>query len=154
LYYKVCYWLVTGGRWFSPGIPVSSTNKTHHHDINNWNIVENGFKHHNTLASPQRWKRRKTPLSTIFQNKLYSTMFYLVPSPLTGFELTTLVVICIGSCKSNYLPPKMKATKNPTFNNISVISWLSSYGIPTNLSYVTDRITAWVEIEYTILIII
>ena len=29
---KVCQWLVTG-RWFSPGPPVSSTNKTDHHDI-------------------------------------------------------------------------------------------------------------------------
>ena len=29
---KVCHWLATG-RWFSPGTPVSSTNKTDRHDI-------------------------------------------------------------------------------------------------------------------------
>jgi len=29
---KACQWLVTG-RWFSPGPPVSSTNKTDRHDI-------------------------------------------------------------------------------------------------------------------------
>jgi hypothetical protein len=29
---KVCQWLATG-RWFSPGTPVSSTNKADHHDI-------------------------------------------------------------------------------------------------------------------------
>ena len=29
---KVCQWLATG-RWFSPGPPVSSTNKTDRHDI-------------------------------------------------------------------------------------------------------------------------
>ena len=29
---KVCQWLATG-RWFSPGVPVSSTNKTDCHDI-------------------------------------------------------------------------------------------------------------------------
>ena len=29
---KVCQWLATG-QWFSLGIPVSSTNKTDHHDI-------------------------------------------------------------------------------------------------------------------------
>jgi len=29
---KVCQWLTTG-RWFSPGTPVSSTNKTDRHDI-------------------------------------------------------------------------------------------------------------------------
>jgi hypothetical protein len=29
---KVCQWLATG-RWFSPGTPVSSTNKTDHHNV-------------------------------------------------------------------------------------------------------------------------
>jgi hypothetical protein len=29
---KVCQWL-EAGRWFSPGTPVSSTNKTDRHDI-------------------------------------------------------------------------------------------------------------------------
>ena len=29
---KVCWWLATG-RWFSPGTPVASTNKTDYHDI-------------------------------------------------------------------------------------------------------------------------
>jgi hypothetical protein len=29
---KVCQWLAAG-RWFSPGTPVSSTNKTDSHDI-------------------------------------------------------------------------------------------------------------------------
>ena len=31
-YDKVCQWLATDW-WFSPGTPVSSTNKTDHHDI-------------------------------------------------------------------------------------------------------------------------
>ena len=31
-HYKVCQWL-EAGRWFSPGTPVTSTNKTDHHDI-------------------------------------------------------------------------------------------------------------------------
>jgi hypothetical protein len=29
---KICQWLATG-QWFSPGPPVSSTNKTDRHDI-------------------------------------------------------------------------------------------------------------------------
>ena len=29
---KVCQWFVAG-QWFFPGAPVSSTNKTDHHDI-------------------------------------------------------------------------------------------------------------------------
>ena len=32
LYDKVCHWLATG-RWFSPGTPVTSTNRTDGHDI-------------------------------------------------------------------------------------------------------------------------
>ena len=32
LCYKVCQWLVVGW-WFSPGTPVSSTNKTDRHDV-------------------------------------------------------------------------------------------------------------------------
>ena len=32
LCYKVCQWL-SAGRWFSPVNPMSSTNKTDHHDI-------------------------------------------------------------------------------------------------------------------------
>jgi len=46
---KVCQSLVTG-RWFSPGPPVSSTNKTDRHYI--WNIVESGVKHHQTNKKP------------------------------------------------------------------------------------------------------
>jgi len=42
---NVCQWLAAG-RWFSPGTPVSSNNKTDRHDIN-WNIVESGVKQHN-----------------------------------------------------------------------------------------------------------
>ena len=40
-----CQWLVTG-RWYSPGTLVSSTVKTDA-TIYNWNIFENGVKHHN-----------------------------------------------------------------------------------------------------------
>ena len=48
---KVCQWLFAG-RWFSPGILVSSDNKTDCHDIsNNWNIVQSGVLHQNTVRS-------------------------------------------------------------------------------------------------------
>jgi hypothetical protein len=43
LCHKVCQWPATG-RCFSQGTPVSSTNKTEHHDYN-WNTVESGVKH-------------------------------------------------------------------------------------------------------------
>jgi hypothetical protein len=39
---KVCQWFAAG-QWFSPGTPVSSTNKTYCHDIIE-NIVESGMK--------------------------------------------------------------------------------------------------------------
>ena len=44
---KVCQWLATG-QWSSLGTPVSSTNKTDHHDMN---IGENGVYHHNPNPS-------------------------------------------------------------------------------------------------------
>ena len=54
LWYKDCQWLAVG-RWFSPGTPVSSTNKTDGHDI-----IE-------TLL--------KVALSTINQRNKTTTMF-------------------------------------------------------------------------------
>jgi len=40
------------GRRFSPGTPVSSTNKTDcHNTLYNLNIVESGIKHHNPTPS-------------------------------------------------------------------------------------------------------
>jgi hypothetical protein len=51
---KVCQWLVAG-RWFSPGTPVSSTNKKWPPQYNS-NIVESGVKHHN----PNPWISKRT----------------------------------------------------------------------------------------------
>jgi hypothetical protein len=45
---KVCQWL-GAGRWFSPGIPVSSTNKTDRHDITEILLK---IKHHNPNHNP------------------------------------------------------------------------------------------------------
>ena len=39
--------LLAAGRWFSPGTPVSSTNKTDRHDVTE-NIVESGVNHQKT----------------------------------------------------------------------------------------------------------
>ena len=44
---KVCQWLVTG-RWYSPGTPVSSTNKTEHHDIAEI-LLKGALKHHKPI---------------------------------------------------------------------------------------------------------
>jgi hypothetical protein len=53
-YGKVCliqhYVIKFVNDWFSPGTPVSSTNKTDHYDIN-WNIVESRVKHHNPTTT-------------------------------------------------------------------------------------------------------
>ena len=51
--WKVCQ-LLAICHWFSPGTPISSTNKTYIHDIcsDNWNIVESGVKHHSPNPKP------------------------------------------------------------------------------------------------------
>ena len=46
LYDKVWQWLMAG-RWFSPGTPVSSTNKTDRHGITEILLKQSGVKHHN-----------------------------------------------------------------------------------------------------------
>ena len=48
----VCQWFATGLS-FSPGTPISSTNKTDRH-IFNWNIVESGIKLHNNNLNPTK----------------------------------------------------------------------------------------------------
>ena len=61
---KVCQWLVTG-RWFSPGPPVSSTNKTDRHDITEillkvtLSTIKQTNKHTNT-----RYQFRRNSFST------------------------------------------------------------------------------------------
>jgi len=43
--YDGCHYVIVTGRWFSPGLPVSSTNKTDNHDITEI-LFESGGKHH------------------------------------------------------------------------------------------------------------
>ena len=52
---NVCQWLATG-RWFSPGPPVSSTNKTDRHDITeiSLKVALNTIKQTNWYASPSK----------------------------------------------------------------------------------------------------
>ena len=69
---KVCQWLATG-RWFSPCIPVSSTNKTNCHHIN-WNTVESGVKHHKTLT-PEIWSDKGGGLWSGWPYKKGTTVF-------------------------------------------------------------------------------
>jgi hypothetical protein len=69
---KVCQWLATG-QWFSPGTPISSTNKIDRHDKTE--IFESGVKHHN----PNSGKQIQHPNPTLNQkcktglilNKIY-----------------------------------------------------------------------------------
>ena len=68
---QVSQWLATG-RWFFPGPPVSSTNKSHHHDIYNWNIVESGAKHHQANKTNMIYPEKTVSLFSVF-----CSMFYL-----------------------------------------------------------------------------
>jgi hypothetical protein len=53
---KVCQWLATG-RWFSPGTPVSSTNKTDRHDMAKvlLTVASNTTSHHKTESILKYW---------------------------------------------------------------------------------------------------
>ena len=50
---QVCLWLAAKNVWFSPGTPVSSTNKTDCHDITEI-LLKIGVKHHNPNPTLQR----------------------------------------------------------------------------------------------------
>jgi hypothetical protein len=70
---SVCLWLATG-RWFSPGTPVSSTNKTDHPDIaeillkvafntiNQTNPVQYGNKWHSSSKVFERFPEHETTI--------------------------------------------------------------------------------------------
>jgi hypothetical protein len=49
------------GWWFSPGSPVSSTNKTDYHDITEilLKVALNTIKPNNQTTKPNKWKGKK-----------------------------------------------------------------------------------------------
>jgi hypothetical protein len=69
LYDQDCQWLLTG-RWFSPG----PSNKTDRHD--NWNIVESGVKHHQTINIQVVWVGGPPP-HTLFWPKSRNRFFLI-----------------------------------------------------------------------------
>jgi hypothetical protein len=77
---KVCQWLATGG-WFSPGPPVSSTNKTNHHDIAEilLKVVLNTIKKPNIFSVLTMLNRKShyfcdKYISSIFETSLLSVL--------------------------------------------------------------------------------
>jgi hypothetical protein len=96
---KVCHWLA-GGRWFSPGPPLSSTNKTDRQDITEillkvaLNTITLTLSHTHTVRKPK--SRCFTSLCTWLYCPTYSP---LTPSVLIIF----LFVIFFHSWLSTYL---------------------------------------------------
>jgi hypothetical protein len=83
---KVWLWL-KAGRWSSLGTPVSSTNKTDHHNITITEIVESGVKHHNP----------KPDFEVHIQNptiKLALKVVFLI-SPYTVYVALS---VCLSTC--------------------------------------------------------
>ena len=73
---KVCQCFATG-RWFSPGPPISSTNKTDRQDITEILIVESGAKHN--LSNKQTNKQTNKPLHQSLKYYSFDTRYtYLV----------------------------------------------------------------------------
>ena len=68
---KKCQWFATG-QWFSPSSPVSSTNKTHHHDITeillkvDLNIKQTNKINSNFINLKMRWVSTRSGTSSLF----------------------------------------------------------------------------------------
>jgi hypothetical protein len=81
----VCQWPATGW-WFSPGTPVSSTNKTDRHDIIENQIqtciVERGIKHHNPPHI--NWQTNKS-----YEEKQYNETYNVYTSKVLSIVLMT-----------------------------------------------------------------
>ena len=80
----VCRWLAAG-RWFSPGTPISFTNKTDPH-----NIIESGVKRHNT--NPLIWIARE---NTLYWTNIMTCKFH---KPITRIKLHVLLLITMTNC--------------------------------------------------------
>jgi hypothetical protein len=81
--------LLAHGRWFSPGTPASSTNKTGHHDIaeillkvalntNNQSINQSINQQYFTYIGQVSFIRGKNHHLSTVTDKLYHIMFYRV----------------------------------------------------------------------------
>jgi len=77
---NVCHWLA-GCRWFSPGTPIFSTNKTYPHYI--CNIVESGVLHHNANAL------------LFVSTFIYTCLFLVLPQSTNIVWWNWLMPICI-----------------------------------------------------------
>jgi hypothetical protein len=115
---KVCQWLTTG-RWFSPDPPVSSTNKTDHHDITEillkaaLNIIIDKFQGRVQLSIfHMRWRKRLL-IDNHYLNSILKRLYFTLEQ----------LSINISWILSIYLVCLMMF--NAAFNNISVISWWS-----------------------------
>ena len=90
---KLCQWLPTG-RWFSPGAPVSSTNKTDRHDITEilLKVALITIKQANKQTNKQTNKHILQFNSGLTNNILLQSSDFLVFYHF-GFEITTLIRI-------------------------------------------------------------
>ena len=75
---KVCQWLATG-RWFSPGLPVFSTNKTDRHDITEilLKVTLNTIKQTNKQGNKQTTNYVGI-LDQLLTNKYYDVLLFIL----------------------------------------------------------------------------
>ena len=107
---KVCQWLATG-QWFSPGTPVSSTNKTDHHDITEILL--------------------KVALNIIKQTNIqYQIMTtYILPTNMMYNIKKMIIWYCIHIMVFNYIHIIRSNLYNKALNTMDIISRLSSFNM-------------------------
>ena len=94
---KACQWL-TAGLWFSPGTPVSSTNKTDRHDITEI-LLKVALKYYN-------------PNPSLDFTKHGDILFFVIPKQISGYYQFSSYLGITGETSSifNYILGKNKGT--------------------------------------------
>jgi hypothetical protein len=79
---KICQ-LLAGGRWFSPGTPVSSTNKTDRHDLTEIllkvalnNITLTRIHGHLLFSKPRKLISQNLNQLTVIQSSIFVVVFF------------------------------------------------------------------------------
>jgi hypothetical protein len=101
------YQLLSHGRWFSPGIPVSSTTKTGRHDIAEI-LLKVALKHHKSKSTKTTFSSLRHRWYSWFWLSCLGSLVLLLPNPFQYFEIHEIFHIVPGIGPRNISPVELR----------------------------------------------